>query len=144
MDNTRRKIVLALLFFVVLFPLYSSAKSGTIDQSCAAKIPGAVRQFVRHDFGSSFSSYEIMAQNDIRCEDPEDMSNVAVVVKTRDGISYYGWFHVHFSHGGEFLSPKHMWGESWKRATAEIDWKKDWCDLIRCVYNDELAEQGCQ
>lgn len=136
------------LSFIVLV-LYFTAAGDVFSQSkraCFLNIKQVVEQYVEIEFSRTYGKYShnILAVNDILCEELEDMANIAILVIISPEESYFGIFHIHFLIDGTFKSAESFQDVLWTKPKNNNEWKILWCELIMYVYEEELEEQGCQ
>lgn len=85
-----------------------------------------------------------MAVNDVMCENGEHMANVAIVATDeKDGKTYFGIFHIHFSEEGRITSNAAF--VAWEDVTDQNDYYliNKWCEIIKSVYPNEKAKWNC-
>jgi hypothetical protein len=124
------------------------APSAGITQTapvCQLDIKELTRQLVERDFPGESAIFFVAAYNDIQCEVPEDMANVAVVVKRAEGETLFGIFHIHSRHKANILTTAVSFNDDmrWTPLTKETDWKAPWCDIIKNVYEEGNQVEPC-
>lgn len=135
--------------FVLLIFMPHPANSTDIEHlSCPdtiqENIREAVQQFILKEFSDENVLFSIKAINDIRCEKPEDMANIVIVVMLNTRESFYGIFHLHFLHSTTtFKSASSFDDKNWTLFTNDREWNKQWCTIIGLVYKNELEQQNC-
>lgn len=122
----------------------------TVDHSLPILLPECARNITRAlathlDFqimgsGDRPVQGRIVAMNDVLCEEPERMANLAIIAMIESGAQYYARSHFHFLDNGDLAS---TYTEQWKRIYNANDWKAEWCEFIQFVYPTELAVQEC-
>ncbi len=112
---------------------------------CQLDIKELTRQLVERDFPGESAISFVRAYNDIQCEVPEDMANVAVVVKRAEGETLFGIFHIHSRHKANILATAVSFNDymRWTPLTKETDWKAPWCDIIKNVYEEGNQVEPC-
>lgn len=82
----------------------------------------------------------IVAMNDVLCEEPERMANLAIIATIESGAKYYARSHLHFLDNGDLAN---TYSEQWKHIDNSREWKAEWCEFIQLVYPKELTTQQC-
>lgn len=122
----------------------------TVDHSLPILLPECARNITRAlathlDFqvmgsGDRPVQGRIVAMNDVLCEEPERMANLAIIATIESGAQYYARSHFHFLDNGDLAS---TYSQQWRRIHHTNEWKADWCEFIRLVYPKELVAQEC-
>jgi len=150
----------SILASLVLVPSKARALEVRPDL-CESNILNVVERLVIDAFPKKDVTYRLMAFNEVRCEESEqlsnltkestvenyerasleydDMANVAVVVIFPGGETHFVVAHIHFSGDALVSAYPHQWTLS-ESANA---WQDKWCTFISRVYPDELDEQQC-
>lgn len=122
----------------------------TVDHSLPILLPECARNITRalaaHLDSQVMGSGDVpvqgrvVAMNDVLCEEPERMANLAIIATIESGAQYYARSHLHFFDDGSLPS---TYLQNWKRIHNSLEWKTDWCEFIRLVYSKELITQKC-
>ncbi len=90
--------------------------------------------------------YALQAYNDVRCEEPENMANVAVTVVKNKEEQFYGIFHLHFNHDGSIptLLKEAYTNGAWTGIQKKDEWREEWCEWIHYVYPEEKEKFKCE
>lgn len=137
-------VAFAVLAHTAASTVTSAAWGHGPTEACDPDLRSVAAQVVNDAFSTDRARFEVKAANDVRCERPDDMANVAIVVRPRDEEPVYGIFHVHFRHGGSDLeSAAAFENDKWRALEAPETWKQRWCRIITLVYPEQIEAEGC-
>ena len=132
------------ILFTIALSLPHRALGNTILQDCKPDLREVINQLVQQELPHQSFSFEVKAYNDVRCDVPEDMANVAVILTRQNGASMYGIFHIHVQHyTNHLVGAVSFKDEMFISVINGSNWKEPWCNLMKYVYQDELEAQGC-
>lgn len=142
-------VVLLLILIIISILVLRPARQILVHSLplCNTRIEKVIKTLVKRDFPGSWNSFftstivEVMAVNDVRCENEAYMANFAVILEDGPKI-LFGIFHIHFSLEGKFISsaPVTPWKQYPNRNDPKID--AAWQDFIQKVYPEEMKKPG--
>lgn len=138
-------VVLLLILIIVAILALRPARQILVHSLplCNTRIEKVIKTLVKRDFPGSWNSFftsmvvEVIAVNDVRCENEAYMANYAVTLEDGPKI-LFGIFHIHFSREGNLVSSAAI--TPWKQYPDKNDPQIDaaWQDFIQKVYPEEM------